>query len=262
MPGWSKALLQGLPDVELPDDEADLGVVEVGLGVGDAEEVERLQAVAAAQRVGRRQDRVGRLLRQVGRGDVAHVELPGLQRGVLGGVGGVGHELDRRQLRLGAAGVGLVRHDRHVARGAEAGQPPRPVNHRPQRAGRVGRGVLRLRGQEGVDGLALGPVVGRAVGDAAAAVRLGAQAGDVPGHRHRLELPQLVIGEPDGGVGLVEVEGDLVGPGGLVGHQVVRQQALRVAVPVGLLRLGHVQEEDQVLGVDGSRRWTTSSPSC
>ena len=249
--GLVECALQGLPDVELPDHEPHLRVVEVGLGVGDAEEVERLQVVGAAQRVGGRQDRVRRPLRQVGRGDIADVELPGLQRGVLGRVSGVGQELDRRQLRLGAARVGLVRHDRHVARGAEAGQLPRPVNHRPQRAGRVGRGDLRLRGQEGVDGLALGPVVGRAVGDAAAAARLAAQAGDVPGHRHRLELAQLVVGEPDAGVGLVELEGHLVGPGGLVGHQVVRQQALRVAVPVGLLRLGHVQEEDQALGVDG-----------
>ena len=163
--------LEGLPHVELPDHEAHGRVVEVGLGVVDAERVERLQVVAAAQRVGRRQGRVRRLRRQVRRGDDADVDLPGLQRGVLGRVGCERHELDGRQLRLGAAGVVLVRHHRDVAVAVVAGQLPRPVNHRPELAGRVRRGLLRLGGQERVDGLALRPAVGRAVGGAAAAAR-------------------------------------------------------------------------------------------
>ena len=156
-------VLQRLPDVELPDHETHLRVVEVRLSVLDAVGVERLQRPAAAQRVGRRDRRAGGLGRKVLGGNVAHIDRPGLQRRVLRRVTGERHQLDRRQLRLRAPGVGRVGHHRHVAVGAEGGQLPRPVHHLPQRAGGIAAGLLGLGRQERVDGLALGPAVGGGV---------------------------------------------------------------------------------------------------
>ena len=212
------------------------------------------QVVSAAERVGRRQDLAAGDRRQVLRRDAADVELAGLQRRVLGGVVGVRVVGEARELRLRAAGVGGVRHergDRAGGGGAEAGQLPRAVDDAPERVGRVGLRVLGLRGQVVEHRGALGPLVGGRVGGAAAAAGRRAGRGDVPGRRHRGDLGELVVGEPDAGDRGLEVQHHRVGAGGAVGGQVVGQQAGHVAVVVGRLGLHHVEPEDHVAGVNG-----------
>ena len=232
--GLVDQVLHGLPHVQL--------LVEGSVGrVGEVDlEVRDLPADPGRKRVLR--ERVP-LIDVLDR-DVAVVHPTRVDDVEFGGVGGVGLLVELGEGRLYRARIAWVRNHGHVAVGGHRLQLPRTADDLPQRVVVVGADRLGLTVQILVDCGGLGGVA-VVVADSLA-VR-----GLVPDMlRKRRDLAQLVKGEEERAICLVQREDDCLRVGERHGRHVVRKLARRVCGPVGDVGLQQVHPELDVAGRD------------
>ncbi len=187
--------LDRLAGVELLEDGAHGGVVEVVGHVGDRPARPRLDAVAPGLE--------GGLLAEVGGVDVAVVDRAGPQRVGLGVGRGERQEVDGLDVGLAAAVVLGVGGEPDLARGGEGGEGVRAADRLPERVARVAGDVLGGLVEVGPHllGAGRGAVL---VGDG------GGVARPVPDVlRHGADHAQLVGEHPLLVVRLVEGEGEV-----------------------------------------------------